>query len=183
MQVKCVRNLNGHSIDQYRIHGGKSVPIVKGGEATRMEEGEFYAIETFGSTGRGYVHEDLECSHYMKEFHAGHVPLRLQRAKQLLATIDKCALLLGPPSYAVESSMNASACTTLHVLGPHQHMHVSTWSCMHAFPALLNVELYKGALCGLCCWQVFQNAHTTFCLLYTSPSPRDRTRSRMPSSA
>jgi len=24
---------------------------------------------------------------------------------------------------------------------------------------------------------------TTFCLLYTSPSPRDRTRSRMPSSA
>ncbi len=50
-QVKCVRNLNGHSIAPYRIHAGKSVPIVKGGEATRMEEGEFYAIETFGSTG------------------------------------------------------------------------------------------------------------------------------------
>jgi hypothetical protein len=30
---------------------GKSVPIVKGGEATRMEEGEFYAIETFGRWG------------------------------------------------------------------------------------------------------------------------------------
>ena len=26
-------------------------------------------------------------------------------------------------------------------------------------------------------------AHDNFCLLYTSPSPRDRTRSRMPSSA
>ena len=26
-------------------------------------------------------------------------------------------------------------------------------------------------------------AHTNVCLLYTSPSPRDRTRSRMPSSA
>ena len=26
-------------------------------------------------------------------------------------------------------------------------------------------------------------AHTRYCLLYTSPSPRDRTRSRMPSSA
>lgn len=35
--VKPVRNLNGHSIGQYRIHGGKTVPIVKGGEATRME--------------------------------------------------------------------------------------------------------------------------------------------------
>ena len=50
-QVKCIRNLNGHSIGPYRIHGGKSVPIVKGGEATKMEEGEFFAIETFGSTG------------------------------------------------------------------------------------------------------------------------------------
>ncbi|GLI69500.1 hypothetical protein VaNZ11_014134 [Volvox africanus] len=87
--VKCVRNLNGHSIGPYQIHAGKSVPIVRGGEATRMEEGEFFAIETFGSTGKGYVREDLECSHYMKNFDAGHVPLRLPRAKQLLATIDK----------------------------------------------------------------------------------------------
>lgn len=33
--------------------------------------------------------QDLECSHYMKNFDVGHVPLRLPRAKQLLATIDK----------------------------------------------------------------------------------------------
>ncbi|KFM23269.1 Methionine aminopeptidase 2B [Auxenochlorella protothecoides] len=87
--VRAVRNLNGHSISPYRIHGGKSVPIVKGGEATRMEEGEFFAIETFGSTGKGYVREDLEVSHYMKNFEVGHVPLRLPRAKALLATIDR----------------------------------------------------------------------------------------------
>ena len=55
--VKSVRNLNGHSIGPYQIHAGKSVPIAKGGEATRMEEGEVYAIETFGSTGRGFVVE------------------------------------------------------------------------------------------------------------------------------
>jgi hypothetical protein len=48
LQVKPIRNLNGHSIGPYQIHAGKSVPIVKGGEAMRMEEGEFYAIETFG---------------------------------------------------------------------------------------------------------------------------------------
>lgn len=53
--VKCCRNLNGHSIAPYQIHAGKSVPIVKGGETTKMEEGEFYAIETFGSTGEGCV--------------------------------------------------------------------------------------------------------------------------------
>ncbi|CAI9776346.1 unnamed protein product [Fraxinus pennsylvanica] len=88
-QVKSIRNLNGHSIGCYQIHAAKSVPIVRGGEQTKMEEGEFYAIETFGSTGKGYAREDLECSHYMKNFDAGHIPLRLPRAKQLLATINK----------------------------------------------------------------------------------------------
>jgi methionyl aminopeptidase len=51
--------LTGHSIEPYVIHAGKSVPIVKGGDGTRMEEGEFYAIETFGSTGKGRVVEVL----------------------------------------------------------------------------------------------------------------------------
>ncbi len=58
------------------IHAGKTVPIVRGGETTRMEENEFYAIETFGSTGRGYVHDDMETSHYMKNWDVSHVPLR-----------------------------------------------------------------------------------------------------------
>ncbi|EPZ31152.1 peptidase M24A, methionine aminopeptidase [Rozella allomycis CSF55] len=88
-QVKPIRNLNGHSIDPYKIHAGKTVPIVKNGDTTRMEEGEFYAIETFGSTGKGLVHEDMECSHYMKNFDAPFVPLRSARAKGLLSTINK----------------------------------------------------------------------------------------------
>lgn len=41
------------------------------------QEGETYAIETFGSTGKGAVHDDMECSHYMKNFNVGHVPIRL----------------------------------------------------------------------------------------------------------
>ncbi|RWS20201.1 methionine aminopeptidase 2-like protein, partial [Leptotrombidium deliense] len=82
-------NLNGHSIGPYRIHAGKTVPIVKGGDQTKMEEGEFYAIETFGSTGRGYVHDDMECSHYMKNYDVGHVPLRLTKSKQLLNVINQ----------------------------------------------------------------------------------------------
>jgi methionine aminopeptidase len=35
--VKPIRNLNGHSIDPYHIHAGKTVPIVKGGDQTKME--------------------------------------------------------------------------------------------------------------------------------------------------
>ncbi|KAF2905355.1 hypothetical protein ILUMI_00819 [Ignelater luminosus] len=87
--IKSIRNLNGHSISPYRIHSGKTVPIVKGGEATVMEENEFYAIETFGSTGRGIVHDDMECSHYMKNFDMPYVPLRLQSSKTLLNIVNK----------------------------------------------------------------------------------------------
>lgn len=54
-----------------------------------LKEGELYAIETFGSTGKGVVHDDMECSHYMKNFEVGHVPLRLPKAKSLLTTIQK----------------------------------------------------------------------------------------------
>lgn len=87
--VKAIRNLNGHSIDQYSIHGGKSVPIVKGGDQTKMEEGETFAIETFGSTGKGYVRDDMETSHYAKKVDAPNVALRLSSAKSLLNTITK----------------------------------------------------------------------------------------------
>ena len=48
-----------------------------------------YAIETFGSTGRGHVIEHGECSHYMKNFDAPRVPLRLNSAKKLLGHINK----------------------------------------------------------------------------------------------
>lgn len=91
--IKAIRNLNGHTITDYSIHGGskgKSVPIVKGHNTNeKMEEGETYAIETFGSTGKGYVHEDLECSHYARMPDAPNVALRVSSAKALLRSIDK----------------------------------------------------------------------------------------------
>lgn len=87
--VKAIRNLNGHDIKQWSIHGTKSVPIVKGGDQTKMEEGETFAIETFGSTGKGYVREDMETSHYAKVADAPRVPLRVSSAKTLLKSIEK----------------------------------------------------------------------------------------------
>ncbi len=53
--VKVIENLSGHSIDLYKIHGNKSVLLVKNDDQTKMEEGEYFAIENFGSTGRGRV--------------------------------------------------------------------------------------------------------------------------------
>ena len=87
-QVKSVANLCGHSIAPYKIHAGKSVPIVKTDETTKMDEGELFAIETFGTTGKAHVYEAPDCSHYMKNFDAPNVPLRNPKAKALLAEIN-----------------------------------------------------------------------------------------------
>lgn len=87
--IKCIRNLNGHDIRQWQIHGGKSVPIVKSNDQTKMEEGEVFAIETFGSTGNGYVQDDYETSHYAKRADAPKVGLGIGSAKKLLNVINK----------------------------------------------------------------------------------------------
>ena len=53
-----------------------------------MEENEFYAIETFGSTGKGHVHEDMECSHYMKEFDVGKITTKRREIVTYLLRIS-----------------------------------------------------------------------------------------------
>ncbi|OMJ90457.1 hypothetical protein SteCoe_7155 [Stentor coeruleus] len=90
-KVKSIRNLNGHLIGPYHIHAGKSVPITKNNDPGRMEEGEVYAIETFGSTGKGVVHDDMECSHHMIDFDMFQkpVPIRDPKARALLKHIEK----------------------------------------------------------------------------------------------
>ena len=59
LPIKAIRNITGHDILRYHIHGGKQVPFVKNDSDQRMEEGEVYAIETFGSTGSGYIRDDV----------------------------------------------------------------------------------------------------------------------------
>lgn len=59
--VKAVRNICAHDIKHYRIHGGKSIPFIRNTNQTKMEEGEIFAIETFGTTGSGRLHDDVSC--------------------------------------------------------------------------------------------------------------------------
>lgn len=87
LPVKPIENLSGHSIGVYQIHGGKSVLLVKNEDPTKMEEGDYFAIETFGSTGRGRVVDSGDCSHFAKIIDAPRVPIRLTSAKSLLRTV------------------------------------------------------------------------------------------------
>lgn len=102
--VKAIRNITGHDILRYNIHGGKQVPFIKNNRPDKMEEGEVFAIETFGSTGRGVLHDDVGlCSFdvfsntkapqvgvygYGRNTDVSGANLRLSSAKNLLKTID-----------------------------------------------------------------------------------------------
>lgn len=88
-KIKPIKNLCGHTMEPYKIHAGKSVPIVKKEDNTKMEEGEMYAIETFASTGKGYVEDCGECSHYMKDEYATECHVKGDRARALFGFIDK----------------------------------------------------------------------------------------------
>lgn len=87
--VKAVRNLTGHNILRYHIHGDKQVPFVKTRSTQRMEEGDVFAIETFGTTGKGYLGDDVGVYGYGRNEHASAAGLHLASAQSLLKTIDE----------------------------------------------------------------------------------------------
>ncbi|KAF2472806.1 methionine aminopeptidase 2-like protein [Lindgomyces ingoldianus] len=87
--VKAVRNITGHNILRYKIHGDKQVPFVKTQTTQRMEEGDVFAIETFGSTGKAYLRDDIGVYGYGRNEHASAASLHHASAKSLLKTIDE----------------------------------------------------------------------------------------------
>lgn len=86
--IKSVRTITGHNILRYKIHGDKQVPFVKTSTTQRMEEGDIFAIETFGSTGRAYLREDVGIYGYGRNEHVSTTGLP-SPAKMLLRTIDE----------------------------------------------------------------------------------------------
>ncbi|GIZ47641.1 hypothetical protein CKM354_001072600 [Cercospora kikuchii] len=88
-QVRAMRNLSGHDILRYQIHGDKQVPFVKNDSEQKMEEGDIFAIETFGTTGRGYTRDDIGIYGYGRQ-NVRVNPQHLQpSARSLLKTIDE----------------------------------------------------------------------------------------------
>jgi len=66
--IMPIFNLCGHSMMPYQIHAGKTVPQYDNMDGTKMQEGEVFAIETFGVTGGkgAQCYAGPDCSHYMR---------------------------------------------------------------------------------------------------------------------
>ena len=93
-KIKAIKDLCGHTMDRYKIHGAKSVPLYRDDSSetsnVKMEEGEFYAIETFATTGSGHVNEKHPWSHYMKKPEAfNNAKIKSGQPKALFKYIDE----------------------------------------------------------------------------------------------
>ncbi|MCD6512180.1 MAG: type II methionyl aminopeptidase [Thermoplasmata archaeon] len=59
-----IRNLQGHSIEQYKLHAGLSIPNHAYNGREVLKEGDVVAIEPFATNGEGYVIDDGKSNIY-----------------------------------------------------------------------------------------------------------------------
>ena len=52
-----VRNLSGHSIKEFELHAGTTIPNYDDGSSKTLKEGDIVAVEPFATTGEGLIHE------------------------------------------------------------------------------------------------------------------------------
>lgn len=84
-----IKELGGHQIERWKVHGKKQVPELGSQGGDKIEEGDILAIEIFASTGRGSVHATNASYIYELNPYTGRVPLRRKASKQILGFINK----------------------------------------------------------------------------------------------
>jgi len=59
-----IKNLSGHSVGEYMIHAGLTIPNFDNGNETKLKKGDVIAIEPFATEGIGKVIEGKSCGVY-----------------------------------------------------------------------------------------------------------------------
>ncbi len=86
---KSIKELGGHSVERWRVHGSKELPNQSSKHGIEIEENEVYAVEVFASTGEGTVHGSGNVHIYSLNPSAGRVPLRRKISRKILGFISK----------------------------------------------------------------------------------------------
>jgi len=85
--VNPVRNLAGHTLEQYIQHGGLSIPNGHISSKEKIEEGQVLGMEVFTTNGEGFVKESSPTLIYMLILPK---PVRLRESRKILElVVDK----------------------------------------------------------------------------------------------
>lgn len=82
-----IRDLSGHQLDEYLLHGPKSLPNIAVPHGSILEEGEAYALETFATTGNGSVHETGQ--YYIYSLNPTRTPVRTRGARDIVRLVAR----------------------------------------------------------------------------------------------
>lgn len=82
-----IRDLSGHQLDEYILHGSKSLPNISVPHGSILEEGEAYALETFATTGTGSVHETGQ--YYIYSLNPARIAVRSQGARDIVRLVAR----------------------------------------------------------------------------------------------
>ena len=85
-KLNPIFNLTGHSLEQYNLHAGISVPNYDNHDNYVLEEGQAIAIEPFATTGEGIVNDAP--GHYIFSYMTNK-PFRMKSTQRVLKYIQK----------------------------------------------------------------------------------------------
>jgi methionyl aminopeptidase len=83
-ELNPITNLTGHSVEQWNLHAGLSIPNVDNHDPTKLKEGQVIAIEPFATNGVGYV-DDVPGTYIFSFIKAK--PFRMAQTKKVLEFI------------------------------------------------------------------------------------------------
>ena len=84
-KLNPISNLSGHSLEEYNLHAGISIPNINNHDTTKLEEGQAIAIEPFATDGVGFVNDAPGT--YIFSFMADK-PFRMKQTQQVLNHIE-----------------------------------------------------------------------------------------------
>ncbi len=80
-----IKELSGHKLEKYTLHGVKIIPNISVPHGQKIEEGEIYALETFATDGTGSVHDTPLC--YIYRLQPVRIPVRSKGARKILKIV------------------------------------------------------------------------------------------------
>lgn len=81
-----IRNLGGHAIEKEELHASIFIPNFDNGDTTKLEEGQVVAVETFITTGEGFVTDGDTLQIFQK---TGAASVRSPDSRKISDSIDK----------------------------------------------------------------------------------------------
>ncbi|MCX8147180.1 MAG: type II methionyl aminopeptidase [Candidatus Woesearchaeota archaeon] len=81
-----VKNLGGHGVGYFIVHGPPHIPNYDNGDKTKLNEGDIIAIEPFASTGAGIVYERDKANVFML---LGRKPVRNMITRSVMNEVLK----------------------------------------------------------------------------------------------